>query len=601
MLLLAGVTMLSSVQRATGCTAIVAGHAATADGAGYTSATGDCLDCDFRIARVPARARGELPAQRPVFLVKANYPHVVQRGRADTWEPANLDGEPEQLAAWNNGGVGSIPIGYIPEAETTYALLESGAGYGLINEKMLAMGESTCLAKFVAAPRSRGGHALFDIGELSRLAMERTATAREAVQLMGAMAEKYGYYGAEWDTQYKFEEAGESLMVSDPKEAFVFHILPDDTGKSAIWAAQRVPDDHITAVANQFIIRKIVSSDSHNFLHSDNMYAIAERHGFYDRARDGVHLDFTKTFSSVRPHSSYSTHRVYRVFTLANPDLIGVLDPYPNALMDGYPFSVKPKKKLTISDIFRMERDHYEGSPWDMTRTVAAQPFGDPDRYDVGPAGNLSKKQVAVGEFGRAISIGRTSYTAIGRSTARLPDIVGAMAYISQQAPDSSVFIPVYVAAEKLPRELTVGSLFKFHKESLFWSVLAVSNWVHRYYDRAIGDLRVVQSALEIEFSVEAPDAAATKLIGRGRDDAARKLLSEFTVTAARKVHKSYQELFPLLMARFHDGFTRKLCILRSAIIATVVSLRSIMLLTWSFLVIGAGVPTCVISARSKG
>jgi dipeptidase len=552
LLLACGVALYA--RRAVACTAIVAGHGATVDGAGYTTATSDCLNCDFRIARVPARGPGELPARRPVFLVKADYPHVVQRGRADTWEPANLEGEPEQLAAWKNGDIGSEPIGFVPEVASTYALLESGAGYGLVNEKMLAMGESTCLARFVSKPVSRGGDALFDIGELSRVAMERTATARDAIRLMGAMAEKYGYYGAEWDTPDKFLEAGESLMVSDPKEAFVFHILPDDMGKSAIWAAQRVPD--ITAVANQFIIRKIDSSDTFNFMHSDNMYAAAERHGFYDRSRDGPQLDFTKTFSGLRPHSSYATHRIYRVFTLADPDLVGVLDPYPSALMDGYPFSVKPKKKLTVQDIFRMERDHYEGSRWDMTKTVAAQPFGDPDRYDIAPIGNLTLEELRGGEFGRAISMGRTSYTSVARSTNQMPDIVAAMAYISQQAPDSSVFIPVYVAAEQLPRELTVGSLFKFHPDSLFWSVLAVSNWVHRYYDRAIGDLRQVQTALEKEFALDETEKAAIKLVEQGREDGARKLLGKLTLSNAAKAHTAYQELFPLLMARFHDGFT---------------------------------------------
>lgn len=539
------------------CTAIVVGHAAMIDGAGYTSSTSDCLDCDFRLARVPRRSRGGNPGSRPVYLCNAQYPHVVQRGRAETWEPENLEGTLHQLKTWK---AGSKPIGNVPEVENTFALLETGAGYGIINEKMVAMGESTCLGKFVAAPVNDGGNALFDIGELSRVALERTSTARDAIKLMGDMAENYGYYGAAWDGPGKFDEAGENLMVSDPNEAWVFHILPDDTGKSAIWAAQRVPEDHITVVANQFIIRNINSTDHVNFMHSSNMYSIAENHGFYNAKRDGPHLDFTKCFSALRPHSSYTTHRVYRVFTLANPDLIGVLDPYPSALMDGYPFSVKPKRKLTVEDLFRMNRDHYEGSSWDMTKSMPAQPYGDPDRYDTGAVGNMTKDEAKdAGEFSRAISIGRTSYTTISRSTRFMPDVVGAMTYFAQQQPDSSVFIPVYVAANNMPRALTVGSLFKFHPDSMFWAVAAVSNWVHRYYLMAIGDLRLVQSSFEKQFAVDDIEADALALAKRGQEASAAHLLGNFTATATATALRLYKELFPHLIARFHDGFRSKL------------------------------------------
>jgi dipeptidase len=554
---LAACVLLGLAREAGACTAIAVGHAATADGSSYVSSTADCLNCDFRLAKVPHRTGNAPDATRPVYLAKADYPHVVQSGRADTWEPSKLEGEPEQLAVWLNHGNGSTPIGFIPEAETTYALLETGAGYGIVNEKMVTMSESSCISKFVSKPVSDGGSALFDVGELTRVALERSATARDAIKLMGALAEQYGYYGAEWDTDINYLEAGENLMVSDPKETFVFHIIPDDTGKSAIWVAQRLPDDHITVVANQFIIREVDSSDSFNFLHSANLHEIAKRHGWYDPARDGPRLDFSKVYGDARPHSSYSSHRMYRVFTLANPDLVGVLDPYPNALMDGYPFSVKPKNKLTVQELFRMQRDHYENSMWDMTKTVAAQPFGDPDRYDLGPAGNLTVKEIGeVGEFGRAISIGRTSYTTIARAAPHLPEIVGAMSYVSQQQPDSSVFIPVYVAGDGLPEELTVGSLFKFNSRSFFWSVLAVSNWVHRYYERAIGDLRVVQAALEQEFAVDKTDKEAARLIESGHEAKAREFLALFTVDTARKANNAYKDLFPKLMARFHDGFT---------------------------------------------
>ena len=128
----------------------------------------------------------------------------------------------------------------------TYALLE--AGYGIMNEHQVAIGESTCAARFWSAPVTAGGKALLEVRQLSQIALERTTTARDAIKLMGSLAEKYGFYAADWSGGDASKgEGGEALTVVDKKEAWIFHILADDTGSSAIWAAQRVPDDHVSS------------------------------------------------------------------------------------------------------------------------------------------------------------------------------------------------------------------------------------------------------------------------------------------------------------------------------------------------------------------
>jgi len=136
-------------------------------------------------------------------------------------------------------------LGYIPQVPHTFALIEGL--YGIMNEHQVAVGESTCAAKIFNGPKGfLGSTALLEVSELSQIALERarTRTAREAITVMGQLAERHGYYSAEWDLQRAgldmvLGEAGEALTVTDPLEAWVFHILPDDTGTSAVWVSSR--------------------------------------------------------------------------------------------------------------------------------------------------------------------------------------------------------------------------------------------------------------------------------------------------------------------------------------------------------------------------
>lgn len=85
---------------------------------------------------------------------------------------------------------------------------------------------------------------------MSKIALERTTTAREAILLMGALAEEHGFYAADWSGGDASKgEGGEALTVVDKTEAWVFHVLADDTGASAVWAAQRVKDDHVSSAS----------------------------------------------------------------------------------------------------------------------------------------------------------------------------------------------------------------------------------------------------------------------------------------------------------------------------------------------------------------
>ena len=141
---------------------------------------------------------------------------------------------------------------------------------------------------------------------------------------------------------------------------------PDDTGTSAVWVAQRVPNDHISVVANAFVIRK-VEPKSPDFLYSDNLWDVAQRLGWWSSA-DGL-LDFRAVYGAIRMRPNYNSRRVWRILSLAAPslNLPATVDP----LGDGLPFSVKVDKKLSTADLMRYQRDHFEGTPFSTTVGLA--------------------------------------------------------------------------------------------------------------------------------------------------------------------------------------------------------------------------------------
>ena len=100
---------------------------------------------------------------------------------------------------------------------------------------------------------------------------------------MGSLAETWGY-----------SDATESLIVIDPTEAFIFQIMPDDTGNSSVWVAQRVPDDHVGSVTNGLTVREIDFADPQNFLFSANIQEVALRHKLWQH---GTAFDFTKIYA----------------------------------------------------------------------------------------------------------------------------------------------------------------------------------------------------------------------------------------------------------------------------------------------------------------
>mmetsp|Transcript_18820 Transcript_18820/g.50602 ORF Transcript_18820/g.50602 Transcript_18820/m.50602 type:complete len:588 (+) Transcript_18820:24-1787(+) len=511
-----------------GCTTLIAGRGATVDGSVLATHSNDGeANVDPRLVRVPAR--DHMPGtKRPVFYSPETYPRYVGYVRGvEAYHP-------------QGGQRPWTPIGYIEEVPHTYAYLEQT--YGALNEHGVGIGESTCSGRFAASARGHGGRALFSVDQLSQLAMERANASRTAVQIMGDLAVAHGFYGAGNST----EGSAESLMVIDATEAFIFHILPDDTGASAIWVAQRVPDDHVGVVANAFMVREVDLDDPVNFLGSRNMYSIAKAHGLWDGT--GL-LDFTAVFSDGEYlHKFYSGRRVWGAYHMLAPSAAMPVDYEEWRKSRPYPATTRPDRLVNVHDFALVMRSYYEGTPFDQTKGLAAGPWGTPD-HAMANGGSHAMK----GNWERTIGLWRTSDSHIVQARDGVPEAVRGVLWWGAHAAPTTVYVPFTSGLTDLPNA-TLGHYEWQDKSTLLWACRWIFNLVQLKYSRMILHVRDLQDAYHARAKsaverVTALAASATDAveIRQALDDMARDLAEDAVV--------QLRELSDMLMFKYGDGF----------------------------------------------
>ncbi|MFC3994784.1 C69 family dipeptidase [Nocardiopsis sediminis] len=107
--------------------------------------------------------------------------------------------------------------------------------------------------------------------DLSRIAMERATTAREAVEIVGGLIDEYGY------TTY----GGNSHLFADENEGWV---LVEFAGGEGLWAAERLGPDDVRVSYPGYIQDFPVdfADDDSDFMGSDNLVSFAEEQGWFD-------------------------------------------------------------------------------------------------------------------------------------------------------------------------------------------------------------------------------------------------------------------------------------------------------------------------------
>jgi len=488
------------------CTSIIVGKDASVDGSVMTTHTCDGW-YDNRIQIVP----GQTFEKGTMTNVYTEICHLTQPGKE------------------------LIKVGEIPQAEKTYTYFN--VGYPFMNEHQIMIGETT----FGGRRDFGNGDAIMMIEQLEVFGLQRAKTARECIEIMGALAEKYGY-----------GDGGECLTVTDPNEAWQFEIMgagplwtPDSGKPGAVWVAQRIPDGEVGISANRARIGEIDLDNKDYFMASSNIFTLGEEMGFYE-PKSGKPFVFYEVYAPKV--SFYNRRREWRVLSLVAPSLN--LDPWA----ERYPFSVKPDKKLTVQDIIAIKRDHYEGTEFDLTKGMAAGPFGNPNRYPT-PSTVRPEDSKSL-DWERAISMFRCSYSFVSQVRSWLPDPIGGVLWFGEDAPHSTCYIPFYCGITEVPISFSSGRRDVFDKDSAWWAFNFVSNWADLKFSYMIEDIKAAQNELEGDFFAMQPavEMAAVELYKK--DSAlAVKYLTNYSNDCANRAVDKWWKLADELIGKYDDGY----------------------------------------------
>ena len=483
--------------------------------------------CTNLIAGKKATADGS------VFITYAADSHSLYGELNHTPAAKHAPGTMRKIVEWDT----NKPLGEIPQPEETYNVV------GNMNEHQVAIGETTWGGKEELWDTT--GNSIIDYGSLIQIALERSKSAREAIDVMTSLVDKYGY-----------ASEGESFSIADKDEVWVMDMIgkgPDELG--AVWVAVRIPDDAISGHANEPRIRKVNWKDKDNVKHSKDVISFARKKGYFN----GKDEDFSFA-------DAYSTHdkatrrgcdgRVWTFFRRFNPESDQYFAWVNGDSDEAMPLYVIPDRKLTLQDMQESMRDQYQGTPYEMTTDIGAGPFHVPYRWRPMEFEVDGKKYC----MERAIATQQTGWHFVSQSRADLPDPIGGVIWFGTDDTNTSVYMPFYCSLTEVPVQLGHGDINNFSFDSNFWMNNWVANQAYERYDRMIPDIRKVQSGLENKYISSRPEAETQYLaLYNGNDyDGLQNAINTEAKNIAKEATDSYRDLATYLFVKYMDGNEKK-------------------------------------------
>lgn len=485
---------VSAIGRADACTSLIAAPGATNDGSSMITYAADS--------------------------------HVLYGELYEKQGGTHAPGTMRPIVDWDT----QVLRGEIPEAEVTYNRI------GNMNEHGVTIAESTWSCK----PELEGS-GLIDYGSLIYIALERSKTAREALKVMTDLVKEYGY-GSE----------GESFSIADPNEVWIMEMTgkgKDDPG--AVWVARRIPDNAISGHANHSRIHTFPLNEKETTLYADDVISFARKMGYFDGKDED--FDFSRAYAVYDMGAMRGCDaRVWAYFNKFAPK--GSMDKYLPWITDGLgdpmPLWVVPEEKLTANDLKWMMRDHFEGTPLDMTQDIGAGPYDVPYRW------RPMTYKVDGKEYTheRAIATQQTGFSFVADMNAKRPEAMRGILWFGTDDANTSVYLPIFNSTVHAPYEVSVGNgdMLTLSWDALFWVTNYVANQAYNRYSQMIPEIRNVQSGLEDAMQAAVTDAETSLA---GLDYAAQaEALDNISKHWATKATKDYKALGDYLFVRYLDG-----------------------------------------------
>ena len=426
-------------------------------------------------------------------------------------------------------------LGEIPEAEVTYNVV------GNINEWQVTIGETT----YGGRAEMVDSTGLIDYGSLIYIGLQRSKTAREAIQVMTSLVEQYGYYSE-----------GETFTICDPNEAWILEMQgcgPDRkvSKERVVWVARRIPDDAICGHANQSRIGQIPMKDKENVRYSKNVIKYARKMGWYE----GKDEDFS--WKNAYAFPDFGGRRICdaRVWSFFNHHVKGMDRYLPWALgkdkdAEDMPLWVVPDKKLSVADIITDMRDHYEGTPMaidstDMGAGVWEMPYRPTPLYYTVDGKKYFNE--------RPTSTQQTAWTFVSQMRSWMPREVGGCFWFGNDDGNMVAYTPVYCSMTQLPECYNTPGAddVTFSDKNAFWVENWVSNMVYPRYTMLFPSLKAVRDSLQTAyFNQQAViEAQAMKM----QPAAMQQFLNKYSVDQAQRMLARWKQLAFYLVVKYND------------------------------------------------